>query len=62
MVEFWSSSDQNIAAMNKVITCLGTTIQLENEALFMVRSELKVDNAEMRASIVSKIEKLQEIL
>lgn len=62
MEEFQTSSDQNTTAANKVITSLATTLQLEKEALFKVRSDLKVDNAEMSASIVSKIEKLMEDL
>ena len=59
MEDFWSSFDNNTTAANKVITNLGNRLQTEKEALSKVRVELRVDNMEMSASIVSKIEKLQ---
>lgn len=58
----WASSERNTEAANKVITGLRTTLQLEKHALAKVRSELRVDNVGMSASIVSRIEKLQEDL
>lgn len=42
-----------------MITSLSSTLHTEKEALSKVHSELKDDNMEMSASIVSKIEKLQ---
>lgn len=60
MADFRTSLDQDIEAANKSITCLGTTLQLENDALSKICSELKDDNAEMSACVVSKIEKLQK--
>lgn len=58
MAEFRKSSDKNISSANKVVTSLGATLKMEKEALSKVHSELRVDNAEISASIISKIEKL----
>lgn len=59
MADFRSTSDKNTEAANKVITSLRMTLHHEKEALMKVCTDLRVDNAEMSASIVSKIEKLQ---
>lgn len=55
MADFQSSADQNTKAGNEIITSLGATLQTEKEALSHVRGELKADNSNMNASIVSKI-------
>lgn len=62
MVDFQCSANQNIEAANKVITSLDTTLQTERESLSRIHGELKDDNFEMNAFIVSKIEKLQQDL
>ena len=62
MKGFRSSYNKYTIVANKVITSLGSTLQMEKEALSKVHSKLRVDNAEMSASIVSTIEKLQEDL
>ncbi|CAI9274748.1 unnamed protein product [Lactuca saligna] len=59
MEEFQSSSENNIATANKVITNIGYILQSEKEALYKVHSDLQVDNTKMNAFVVSKIEKLQ---
>lgn len=40
MADFWRSSDENTEAINKVIAGLGSTLQIEKEALSRVRSEI----------------------
>lgn len=54
MADFHNSSDQNTEAANKVITSLGTTLETEKEAFSKVRSDLRIENANLNASIVSK--------
>lgn len=62
MDEFRRSSDSNTEAMNKVIAGFRSFVQAEKVARSLVRSEIKLDNAELNASIVSKIENLQSNL
>lgn len=60
--DFQSSADQNTEVANKVITSLGTNLSTNREALSRLRGELKADNSELNASIISKIEQLQKDL
>lgn len=62
MTEFKTSSDSNTKAVNKVIAEFRTSLQANKEALSLFLSEIKLDNIELNASIVSKIEKLQKDL
>lgn len=60
--EFRISSEKNTEAMNKVITGFPTSLQVEKDALSLVRSGIKVEKAKLTSSVLSKIEKLQEDL
>ena len=62
MAEFRSSSDKYTEATNMVIAGFHSSLQSENEALSLVRSEIKVENAKLTSSVLSNIEKLQEDL
>lgn len=62
MVEFRTSSDSNTEFVNKVIARFCNFLQAEKEELYVVRSTIKVDNVDLNASVLSKIETLQKDL
>ena len=62
MVEFRTSDDINIEAMNKVIAGFQTSLHAKKEALSLVLSQIKLNNTEQNAYVVLKIEKLQKDL
>lgn len=51
-----------IEAMNKVIAGFHNSLQADKEALSVVCVAIKVQNADLNASILTKIENLQEDL
>lgn len=60
MVNFRTSSGSNTEAVNKVVAGFHNSMQAEKEALFIIHSEIKVDNVELKTSVLTKIKKLQE--
>lgn len=62
IAEFRTSSESNTEAVNKVIAGFSTSLQAGKQALSVVRSAIKVDDVELNASILTKIEKLQQDL
>lgn len=59
MVGCKTSSNSNTKSLNKVIAWFGNSLQAEKEALSVVRSAMKLDNAEFTTSIVTKIKNFE---
>lgn len=57
MVDFQRSSYENTEALNKVIACVGSTLQTEKEALSCVRSEIQREYSELNTYGIDKLQK-----
>lgn len=62
MNDFHTSSDKNVADMNKVIEGFRISLQTEKETFSSLGSDIQNANVELNSSIFEKITKLQNDL